>query len=175
MIKDRLLVLGLGNILMGDDGIGVHVIAELKKLDMTGNVDIIDGGTVGIDILDILSLYRKVFVADAMINSGEDIRLFSVDELLIKQDDSNYSMHDINLTSTISLMKALNIRIPSITILGIPAGDISHGAGLSDDCKRHLSDATRLLVKMIMLFSLNPQQLETMNPDNIMEELHDFL
>lgn len=178
MIKDRLLVIGLGNILMGDDGIGVHVINDLKRFNMAGNVDIVDGGTAGIDLLDILSSYQRVFVTDAIMSTTESkggVRLFSVDDLLYRQSDINYSIHDVDLTSTISLMKALNMTIPVITIIGIPASDISPGVGLSEECKRYLSEAVELLVKMIRLFYLNPQKLETMNPDIIMEEQYDCL
>ncbi|MDD5433801.1 MAG: hydrogenase maturation protease [Nitrospira sp.] len=181
MIKDRLLVIGLGNILMGDDGIGVHVINDLKRFNMAGNVDIVDGGTAGIDLLDILSLYQRVFVTDAIISTPKGkmgVSLFSVDDLLSRQGDSNYSIHDVDLTSTISLMKALDMTIPVITIIGIPASDISPGAGLSEECKSHLSEATQLLAAMIRLFYLYPEKLDAINDDditNIMEELHDFL
>lgn len=166
---------------MGDDGIGVHVINEIKKINMAGNIDIIDGGTAGIDLLDILSLYQRVFVTDAIMSTPESkrgVRLFSVDDLLFRQGDSNYSIHDVDLTSTISLMKALNMTIPVITIIGIPASDISPGVGLSEECKRHLSEAVQLLIEMIRLFYLDTQKLDTMNDDNItniMEALHDFL
>lgn len=182
MIKDRLLVIGLGNILMGDDGVGVHVIHELKRFNMAGNVDIVDGGTAGIDLLDILSLYQRVFVTDAIVTKGGGdarIRLFTIDELLFKQADSAYSMHDVDLTSTINLMKALDMDIPAITIIGIPAVYIAPKLGLSEECKRYSEVASLLLINMIKYFYLNPQKLDQklkkITPDNMMEELHDLL
>lgn len=183
MIKDRLLVIGLGNILMGDDGVGVHVIHELKRFNMAGNVDIVDGGTAGIDLLDILSLYQRVFVADAIFTRKEEddcrVRLFSIDDLLFKQADSAYSMHDVDLTSTINLMKALEMDIPAITIIGIPAVDITPKLGLSEECKRYSEVASRLLINMVKYFYLNPEKfdrkLQEITPDNMMEELHDIL
>ncbi len=180
MIKDRLLVIGLGNILMGDDGVGVHVIHELKRFNMAGNVDIVDGGTAGIDLLDILSLYQRVFVTDAMVTKGEGearIRVFTIDDLLLRQDEIGYSMHDVDLTSTINLMKALEMDIPAITIIGIPAVDIAPKLGLSEECKRFSEVASQLLINMVKYFYLNPEKLDRklqeITPDNMMEELHD--
>lgn len=182
MIKDRLLVIGLGNILMGDDGVGVHVIHELKRFNMAGNVDIVDGGTAGIDLLDILSLYQRVFVTDAMVTKGEGearIRVFTIDDLLLRQDEIGYSMHDVDLTSTINLMKALEMDIPAITIIGIPAVDIVPKLGLSEECKRYSEVASQLLINMVKYFYLNPEKfdrkLQEITPDNMMEELHDIL
>lgn len=181
MIKDRLLVIGMGNTLMGDDGVGVHVINEikgLKKFNMSGNTDVIDGGTAGIDLLDILSEYQRVVVVDAIkkdINSSNTVRLFSIDSIVFKNDEDNFSIHDLDITSTISLMKALKISIPAITIVGIPAVDISPCMGLSEECRGHIPIAIKLIVEMIRLFSLNPRMVQSVNIDSIMEDRHDCI
>jgi len=48
-------VIGIGNILLGDDGVGVYVVEELRsRHDVPGNVELIDGGTMGLDLLPFI-------------------------------------------------------------------------------------------------------------------------
>lgn len=151
LIKDRLLVIGLGNLLMGDDGVGIHVINELKKYDLSENLDVIDGGTAGVDLIDILSSYRKVIVIDAVMDKGDDltdIKFFSTGDLLLREDDSDYSLHDMELTSVLSLMKTLDVDIPDIKIIGIPAAAVTPGIKLSKECERLVPEAVELILTM---------------------------
>ncbi|MFQ5586783.1 MAG: hydrogenase maturation protease, partial [Thermodesulfobacteriota bacterium] len=94
----RLLILGLGNLLMGDDGVGVHVINSFQQESLPDGVDIVDGGTGGLDLVDIISGYRRVIVVDAVRGengSPSGVRLFSPDDLCEKGENSAYSMHDM--------------------------------------------------------------------------------
>lgn len=152
MIKDRLLIIGLGNLLLGDDGAGIHIINELKKYDLSEEIDVTDGGTAGVDLIDILSSYRKVIVIDAVMDKGDKpsgIKLFSTDDLLFREDDSDYSLHDMELTSVLSLMKTLDVAIPDIKIIGIPAAAITPGIGLSKECERLVPEAVELIMDII--------------------------
>lgn len=150
--KERLLVIGLGNPLMGDDGVGIHVIHELKKHHLPENVEVMDGGTAGVDLVDLLSTYRETIMIDAIRNENDhlsNIRLFSPDDLIYRKGDGNYSIHDMELTTALSLMKTLNIKIPDITIIGIPAVIIAPEVGLSAECSRFVPEAVGLIIDMV--------------------------
>ena len=152
MNKDKLLVIGLGNLLMGDDGAGIHVINELRKQNMPEEVDIIEGGTGGVELIDILASSRTVIVIDAITTHGNNItgvRLFSPDAFIFDKEDNGYSLHDVELTSVLRLMRALDLEIPEIKIVGIPAVDISPRIGLSEECSRVIPEAVELIVKML--------------------------
>jgi len=60
------LVVGLGNVLLGDEGIGVHVARALKERSLAGEVDVLDGGTVGYDLLPWLQGRARVILVDAI-------------------------------------------------------------------------------------------------------------
>ena len=62
----RIVVLGLGNLLLKDEGIGVHVVHELQRQDLPANVELIDGGTSSLDILLMQECPYKLVVVDAM-------------------------------------------------------------------------------------------------------------
>ncbi len=143
---------------MGDDGVGIHTVNELRKRDLSESVDMIDGGTAGIGLVDILSSYRTVIVIDAIMDRGDSlsgIKLFSPDDLLFREEDGDYSIHDMELTSVLRLMKALAIEMPDIKIIGIPATTIVPGVGLSEECGRFVHEAVDLVMAMINLIKID--------------------
>ena len=66
----KLLVLGIGNILMGDEGVGVHVVRHLEKEDVPAGVELLDGGTGSFLLLDPMQLARKVILIDATLDAN---------------------------------------------------------------------------------------------------------
>lgn len=62
---DRTLVLGLGNLIMGDEGIGVHVVRALDQHPLPSNVECLDGGTGGFVLLESLQQADRIFLVDA--------------------------------------------------------------------------------------------------------------
>jgi hydrogenase maturation protease len=139
---ERLLIIGLGNPLMGDDGVGIQVVNELRESDLPEYVDVIDGGTPGVGLIDLMSGYSRVIVVDAV--RGEDV--FKYDENPLSLD--NCSLHEMELTSVLRLMKTLGIPIPEITIVGIPAVNIAPGIGLSEECRRYMQEAISLIKRL---------------------------
>jgi len=66
----KLLVLGIGNVLMGDEGVGVHVIHHLEKEETPDGVELLDGGTGSFLLLDPMQLARKVILIDATLDQN---------------------------------------------------------------------------------------------------------
>ena len=66
----KLLVLGIGNVLMGDEGLGVHVVRHLEKEDVPVGVELLDGGTGSFLLLDPMQLARKVILIDATLDAN---------------------------------------------------------------------------------------------------------
>ena len=63
--QKKTLVLGLGNVIMGDEGIGVHVVRALEKLTLPDNVECLDGGTGGFILLEPLQAADHIILIDA--------------------------------------------------------------------------------------------------------------
>ena len=61
-----ILILGIGNILLRDEGVGVRVIETLQQQKTPDTIDLVDGGTSGADLIDILADRRKVIIVDAV-------------------------------------------------------------------------------------------------------------
>ena len=150
MSEGRLLIVGLGNPLMGDDGAGIEVVSELHKLVLPENVDVIDGGTPGVGLIDMMSGYSRVIVVDAVMGACHpELVSGSLGKEILKQfqDDregDNCSLHETELTSVLRLMQTLGMKIPEITIVGIPAFNIAPGIGLSEECMKLIPQAVEL-------------------------------
>jgi hydrogenase maturation protease len=137
---------------MGDDGVGIHIVNELRRNIFPDFVDIIDGGTAGLGLLEILSDYRRVIIIDAIRDKKgyfSGIRLLCPDDIDEGSGVVPYSMHDVELGSCLSLMKRLRMNIPLISILGVSAKHISPTMELSAECKSYIPEAVRLTKKMI--------------------------
>jgi len=113
MEKDRILILGIGNYLMGDEGVGVHLANRLLEGDLPPGVDVIDGGTGGFHLLEYFENYRDVILVDATLDNypAGSIRLikprFAVDF------PPAMSTHDIGLKDLVSALQLLG-KMPAI-------------------------------------------------------------
>ena len=82
MDNSRILVLGLGNILLSDEGVGVHLVRELEKENLPDNVVLMDGGTTGFELIRLFEGMSKVIIIDAMkadLEVGTVVRLSPAD------------------------------------------------------------------------------------------------
>ncbi|MFH1154179.1 MAG: hydrogenase maturation protease, partial [Pseudomonadota bacterium] len=94
----KLLVLGVGNILLSDEGIGVHAVHELLKETWPEDVEFIDGGTFTQDIFYLFNEYELVLVLDIVRAGHEPGTVYRLSEQDLRQDEKHcLSLHDIDL------------------------------------------------------------------------------
>ncbi len=126
----KLLVLGVGNILMMDEGIGVHAIHEFwKEKDQYDEnlVDFIDGGTFTQDIFYLLEEYEIVLVLD-VVRAGRDAgTIYSLDEEdLIQNEKQMLSLHDVDMLDSLDMAEMRGHR-PTLKVVGIEPEKIDWG------------------------------------------------
>ncbi len=117
---DNITVLGVGNILYQDDGIGIRVIEKLEaEYDFPDDVLIVDGGVLGINLLGIISNAGKLIVVDTVLNHGQpgDLHRLSHEQIPDRILAKN-SLHQVDLIEALTLCKALG-HVPRTTIVGI--------------------------------------------------------
>ena len=85
-----ILVLGIGNVLMGDEGIGVHAINYLEKHTFPSNVRLLDGGTGGFHLLEYLQDYKKIIMIDTAIVYKPTAKKINVDYIVISKNPGLY-------------------------------------------------------------------------------------
>ena len=145
---DRVLILGLGNPLLGDEGVGVRVIQELNELELLDGVVAIEGGTTGLGLISLMEGYQRVIIVDAadMGHPPGRVVRFTPSEAQFETAQGPLSLHQIGLGEVLSLANALEIVPAELVIVGIQPKRIEAEVGLS----REVEEAIPQIVKMIL-------------------------
>lgn len=129
-----ILVLGLGNILLGDEGVGVRVVQRINEAySFFGPVEVLDGGTAGFDLLDTLAGREAVIVVDAVeanLAPGETVRL--EDDAVPAYFRMLLSPHQLGLAEVLALLKIMDAAPKRIVLIGIQPACLDLGLNLSD-------------------------------------------
>jgi hydrogenase maturation protease len=145
-----ILILGIGNILLRDEGVGVRVIEQMQKMHLPEDVELVDGGTAGADLLNVLAERKKVIVIDAIQADCEPgtVLRFSANDL-VQPDGVGTSLHEIGLGEALTMTKQLGCAPKEIVVFGIKPKDISCGLELSEQISGTVSRIVELLLAEI--------------------------
>jgi hydrogenase maturation protease len=150
MANSNTLILGVGNPFRRDDGIGPAVIQRLQTGTHLEGIDLLDGGTDGLSLIDDIQGYEKVLVVDAVDMGGQpgDIRVFTPDEASLTIQADALSTHGFGLAEVLALMQTLNM-CPDLRIIGIQAKDVTFGEGMSPEVSSRIDDILELVKEAI--------------------------
>ncbi|MEE8636633.1 MAG: hydrogenase maturation protease [Dehalococcoidia bacterium] len=145
----KTLVLGLGNPILSDDGVGIRVAQEVGKELEDPQITIAETSEAGLSLLDSIVGYDKVIVIDAIQtregNAGQVYRMGIEDFSFSKRFSSP---HQINLVTALELGKMLDLTMPQkITIFAVEAKDITN---FSEKCTPDVDRAIPVVVKMVL-------------------------
>ena len=123
----KIVVLGVGNILLKDEGVGVKVVEELKKkYTFPSNVQLVDGGTQGLWLLSTLQDAYHLIVIDAVLGRCEPGSIYRLEkDDLPKGLRAKQSAHDSDLIEALNLCALLDQSPESVVVIGIEPEDIS--------------------------------------------------
>ncbi|MCU0651317.1 MAG: HyaD/HybD family hydrogenase maturation endopeptidase [Candidatus Omnitrophica bacterium] len=142
-------IIGCGNLLMQDEGIGVHLVRHLQGQKLPDDVELVDGATGGFDLLEVIKEAQKVIIVDAIKAGGKpgDIYRFGPEDY---QTESfpHTSLHDVSLKDIFEIIK-LTGKLPQITIFGVEPKTIDWGMELTDEVKVVLPRLGELVLKEI--------------------------
>ncbi len=144
--ENPILILGLGNPLQGDDGLGCRVIEELQRQppgrrSLPPDVEALDGGTPGIGLINLLEGRSRVIVVDAaeMGRPPGTVVRFSADEVTLTGSAERLSLHRTAVADALALARALSKIsgagwvLPEIIVYGVQPARIGWGEGLSPE------------------------------------------
>jgi hydrogenase maturation protease len=147
------LILGLGNPLRGDDGVGVYVARQLLKDRLPDEVEVADGGTQGLGLVTLLQGRKRAIVVDAVDMGrlpGEFVR-FALEEVrLLAKEEGRFSVHEAGLREALLLAQALDMLPEEVVVFGVQPADVEWEAGLSPDVKAALPDLVEAVLEEVM-------------------------
>lgn len=144
----NVLILGIGNILQSDDGLGVHVVNEIINMDagLPENVEVIDGGTAGFDLIPLMRGRDRIIIVDALRTDDEPGSVYRLGPERCRGGEARISLHEVGI---FQVMKTLRLfgDDPEIQIIGIVPGDIDTLAiGVTEPVRRSLPIAARTAI-----------------------------
>jgi hydrogenase maturation protease len=119
-----ILVLGIGNYLMGDEGVGVHAIRALERESIPPEVTLLDGGTGGFHLLSYLQEYPTVLLIDATMDGGAPGTVRVQRPRFASDFPRALSAHDIGLRDLIE-STILTGKLPDIHLLTVSISDLN--------------------------------------------------
>lgn len=138
-------VLGIGNPIMGDDGIGIAVLAELMATGLEQPVEFIDGGTIGMSLLPAVEDAGSLLVLDAVTGSGPPGTLVHlVGDQLPRLIRGKISQHQVGLLDVLAGARLRGTEPDRLAVVGLVPGDVSLRVGLSPEVAAAIGSATAL-------------------------------
>lgn len=142
--------MGIGNILLRDEGIGVHVAKKLMDLQMPAEVEVMDGGTMGLDLLYYIEGREKVIVVDTIMADQPPGTLFRfTDKNLAHKKELLRTAHGIDFTDVVRTVTALGTKPSEIVFIGVEPQEISEGLELSPVIEKKIPRIIELVMKEI--------------------------
>lgn len=152
--KPPRLILGVGNLLLRDEGVGVHIISALRDRELPDDVELWDGGTASFDLLDTLAGRRQVIIIDAVRTGSEagTIFRFTPEDISTSREQFT-SLHQVGLLESLNLAEHLLDCVPEeVIILGIEPKEIDWGLELSAEVEAAVPKVIELVIEELDAF-----------------------
>ncbi len=147
--KKSTVVMGVGNLLLKDEGVGIHVVQALQDSPLLTNVPVkvIDGGTSP-DVVHLLDGTDKLIVIDAVKGGGHpgSIYRFQANDVPMEANIST-SLHQIGLLDTLNMMECIGSKPKDVVIIGVETKEIDWGLELSPELEQKIPQIIRVVLQ----------------------------
>ena len=155
---NKIGVIGIGNPLRKDDGIGIILLERLmeRKNNLPKNIEFIDGGTGGMNLLHILARFRIALILDAVKFGGEvgEYKIFKPNETVNKRYLTSISTHGLDFLKIVNLSKDLGELPKELIIFGVQPKDVSNGVDLSPELQNKVDELLKILEKILQKYGV---------------------
>lgn len=142
--------MGVGNLLMRDEGVGVHAVRAIEKLGLPPSVQVIDAGTAALDALSVLGSGRRLVVVDAVRGGGEPGTLYRLSPKdIAPATGAPISLHDMGVREALTAAEILGRKPRSTVIIGVEPETIAWGLHLSPTVKAAIPAVVNLVLREI--------------------------
>jgi hydrogenase maturation protease len=122
----KVLILGIGNTLRSDDGLGVYVVRHIVEsgVSLPEGVELLDGGTAGFDLLGLIDGYDKIVIVDALKVDDKPGSIYRFTPEHAVDRRSQFSLHEVGIMEVIKTLRLMDHN-PEIEFVGIVPDNIS--------------------------------------------------
>jgi hydrogenase maturation protease len=150
-LNPRILVAGVGNIFLGDDGFGVEVARRLANLPLTEGVTVSDFGIRGVHLAyQLLDDFDLVVLIDAVSRGGVPGTVYVIEpDVEAEVDESIADAHDMVLEHVFAQVRTLGGKLGRVLIVGCEVEDVNERLGLSSLVQSAVDEAVHLIMELI--------------------------
>ena len=160
-MEHNVLVLGVGNYLMGDEGVGVHAVQKLLNTSLVDHVDIVDGGTGGFHLLEYFSKYPIIILIDAELNDNESGSVRLIKPKFASDFPKALSTHDIGLRDMMTSTQLLG-NLPEIYLFAVGIQFLQmQGVELTDELEAKMPALIHQVTELAMSLAARSQTAAT--------------
>lgn len=143
-MKDTVII-GIGNILLKDDGVGVYTIKQLENEKLPSTIELVDGGTSTLDTLSYFLDYNNIIVVDCLRAGYDPGTIYKIKPEDIKDyRKENLSVHDVQILDVVKMANMLG-KFPMVTIFGIEPEKICLDTEMTETMKNKIPEIIKLL------------------------------
>jgi hydrogenase maturation protease len=150
MYAGKIVVLGVGNLLLADEGVGIHAIQALSGRALPKEVELVDAGTSTLNLLPYFQQARKVIVIDAIKAGGSpgDIYRCHPEDLVANQEQP-MSLHQVDFVQLLQMADRLGYSVGPAVIYGVEPEEIGWSMELSQAVAAKMPRLLELVVAEI--------------------------
>ncbi|MEW6661759.1 MAG: hydrogenase maturation protease [Bacillota bacterium] len=148
----KILVLGLGNTILTDDGVGIYAARELRKMIDYPNVSIMEASLAGLQLLDLVAGYDTMILIDSIKLPGGKIgEIYRIEAEALRSTVRLASIHDINFATAMEFGRLMGLQIPSeIEIFAVCVADTeTFGEKCTPAVEMAVPKAARILLERL--------------------------
>ena len=151
--KKKILIMGVGNLLLSDEGVGVHVARKLMQMDFPPQVEVLEGGTDGFALMHVLLQADRLILVDAVRGGGApgSIYRFGIEDCPPFPDIYKTSVHQISILEVINLSGLIG-STPRTTIIGVEPHYLDMGMDLSPEIEAKIPRVIQLIEEEVAAY-----------------------
>ena len=169
MCNQDIVILGIGNVLQRDDGIGIKILKFLESQYLfPENIELVDGGTTGAGLDRSIVNKDWIIILDALDVKGDpgEVRVLSGEQFINRPGVTKMSPHQVGFLDLIQLMKLEGTSPGKLDLIGIIPEDTSHGVNITEKVDSAVGTAVEKLLNMLKANNVIPAKREpVLKPD----------
>ena len=160
LYKNEVTILGIGNIILRDEGFGVRVAEYLDKhYEFPDSVQIVDGGTLGIELTQYVTGTEKLLVIDSINGGAEPGTTFRFqNDDVMEHFQDKLSAHEVGIQDVLGLLTVTGHKIPDVVVIGAQPFDLSAGVELSAGMAGLLEPMAEQALKELAAWGIVPEE-----------------
>lgn len=150
-MSTKIALIGLGNLLLSDEGVGVHIISEMNRcFHIPDEICLLDGGTLGLDLLPLLEGKEKVLFIDAVDFQQEPGSMGIIEDVNLPSFlEPKLSLHHVGLSDLLFASSFQGNKPAKIVLIGIQPERVEVGLNLSETLCKKVPLVLKLIVKKL--------------------------